>query len=402
LACWGWRALWVLKFPLAYLVVFAVPWGDAMVGPLQDITARIAVHALNLTGVPVLMNGRELVTPSAIWMVEQACSGVKFFIACSALGCLYAYLMYQRWWKRVFFVVLAAVVPIVANGLRVYFTILIGEAFGMKYATGTDHLVFGWQFFGTVLVLLLVVGWFFRDHIVVREAPEGFGDRPRPGRRLLWFATIALLIVGPAVAAGFAPTAAPETVSLSAPALSGWEGPESAGNDWRPSFHGAAGQVHVSYRSPAGAGPFDLFHAVYTGKPRDGHNLITYGNNVYDPDRSRVLSTGSQRVDLAGGRSVVAGELRLAGAAGTRLVWYWYCVDRRCTRSPVMIKLLQAWDVLRGHLPKSSVWALSSPLTSNGVDKARTELRGLAQAVSAADGMDSPRPRFSAAAGSGP
>ncbi|MEO7051058.1 MAG: archaeosortase/exosortase family protein, partial [Rhodanobacter sp.] len=45
LACWGWRALWVLVFPLAYLVVFSVPWGDGLVGPLQDITAHFAVHA---------------------------------------------------------------------------------------------------------------------------------------------------------------------------------------------------------------------------------------------------------------------------------------------------------------------------------------------------------------------
>ncbi len=160
----------MLAFPLAYLVVFAVPWGDGLVGPLQDITAHFAVRALELTGTPVLLNGREIITPSAVWMVADACSGVKFFIACSALGCLYAYLMYQRWWKRVVFVALAAVVPVIANGLRVYFTILIGDTWGLKYATGTDHMIFGWQFFGTVLVLLLLVGWFFRDPLVMTDA----------------------------------------------------------------------------------------------------------------------------------------------------------------------------------------------------------------------------------------
>src|SRR3546814_16383050 len=85
LACCGWRALRVLAFPLGYLVVFAVPWGDGLVGPLQDITAHFAVRALELTGTPVLLNGREILTASAVWMVADACSGVKFFIACSAL-----------------------------------------------------------------------------------------------------------------------------------------------------------------------------------------------------------------------------------------------------------------------------------------------------------------------------
>jgi len=92
LAFWGWRALRVLAFPLGYLM-FAVPWGDGLVGPLQDITAHIAVRALELTGTPVLLNGREIITPSAVWMVADACSGVKFSsparhsVACMPTSC---------------------------------------------------------------------------------------------------------------------------------------------------------------------------------------------------------------------------------------------------------------------------------------------------------------------------
>jgi exosortase A len=383
LACWGWRALWVLKFPLAYLA-FAVPWGDAMVGPLQDITAHFAVHALNLTGVPVLMNGRELVTPSATWMVEQACSGVKFFIACTALGCMFAWLMYSRWWKRVGFVILATVAPIIANGLRVYFTILIGEIWGVQYASGTDHMIFGWQFFGTVLVLLLLVGWFFRDRLVT-------GDKPVPSlapvagsRMLSWPAALVLLVAGPLAAATITSAPAPETVQLSPPSLAGWSAPAALQSDWQPSFQGAAGQFHVGYRSPIDGAIVEVFHAVYTGKPRRGHNLITYGNNVYDPDQSQILASGKQRVELAEGAAVKVRELRLTGAADTsqRLVWYWYCVDARCTASSVLAKMGQAWDVLRGRSPRSSVWALSMPIDHGDVAKARKHLDAFARGLS--------------------
>jgi exosortase A len=381
LACWGWRALWVLAFPLGYLVVFAVPWGDGLVGPLQDITAHFAVHALELTGTPVLLNGREIVTPSAVWMVADACSGVKFFIACSALGCLYAWLMYRRWWKRVLFVALAAVVPIIANGLRVYFTILIGETWGLEYATGTDHMIFGWQFFGTVLVLLLVGGWFFRDRIVVREDPLPNGDRPSGARAVVWPVALALLVAGPALAAGLASPAPPETIRLDAPVVAGWVGPQAATDDWRPSFSGATGQVRVAYQSASGNDVVALFHAVYVGKPRRGHTLVTYGNDVYDPSNTHILSAADQPVDLADAQGVTARELRLAGATGSRLVWYWYCVDQRCTHSPVLIKLYQAWDVLRGHVPRSSVWALSSPVVHANADQVRANLRAFARAL---------------------
>jgi exosortase A len=387
LACWGWRAIWVLAFPLGYLVVFAVPWGDSMVGPLQDITAHMAVRALELTGTPALLNGREILTPSATWMVEQACSGVRFFIACTALGCLYAYLMYLRWWKRILFVLLAAVVPIVANGLRVYFTVLIGETWGLHYATGTDHMIFGWQFFGTVLVLLLLSGWFFRDRLVARERPVLVDSRYAGARSMVWPAAIAVLVAGPLAAATLAPPPSPENVRLTAPAVAGWNGTHVAVDGWQPSFSGAAGQLQASYRSEVARDRVAaLYHAVYTGRPRQGHSLVAYGNDVYDPAKSRILSQSHVRVDLLGGRSTTAGELRLAGkhdGASSRLVWYWYCVDQRCTRWPVWIKLLETWDVLRGRAPRSSVWAISAPITSNDIEQARTSLRAFARSLPA-------------------
>lgn len=387
LACWGWRALWTLKFPLGYLVVFAVPWGDSMVGPLQDITAHFAVGALNVTGMPVLINGREIITPSAVWMVADACSGVKFFIACTALGCLYAYLMYHRWWKRVAFVVLAAVVPVIANGFRVYFTILIGETWGLKYATGTDHMVFGWQFFGTVLVLLLLAGWFFRDRLVLRERPAPSEPGQAGARAIVWPIALALLIAGPFVATRFAVAAPQEAVHVIAPEVTGWRGPHpDAGDDWKPAFVGAAGQFQAAYQPVAGGSTVELFHAVYTGGPRRGHNLITYGNDVYDSAKTRILASSTVQVELANGSVIAARELRLAGRAGSRLVWYWYCVDGRCTASPVLTKLLQAWAVLRGQAPQSSVWALSMPVAGSDIAQTRKQLLAFAQILTVTGG----------------
>lgn len=389
LACWGWRALRVLIFPLAYLVVFAVPWGDALVGPLQDITAHFAVRALELTGTPVLLNGREIITPSAVWMVADACSGVKFFIACMALGCLYGWLMYQGGLKRVGFVVLAALAPIVANGLRVYFTILIGESWGLEYATGTDHLIFGWQFFGTVLVLLFLAGWPFRDPIVVRaNSPANGGDLRVGGRGTVWLAVVALLVAGPVLAGAVVAPVAPETLSMTAPTVAGWHGPQSVTDGWQPVFNGAAGQVRASYQSSADDAAVDLFHAVYTGKPRPGHSLITFGNNLYDVEHTRVLSRAGRRVRLANGADMSAVELRLAGVGDPRLVWYAYCVDRHCTGSPVMVKLLQAWVVLRGQVPRSSVWAWSATVTGGAIEQARRNLRAFAQALPPPDMVD--------------
>jgi EpsI family protein len=243
-------------------------------------------------------------------------------------------------------------------------------------------MIFGWQFFGTVLLLLLLSGWFFRDNPVVRRPLAAHGRKPAGARGVIWLAVIVLLLAGPALAARLATTTnTAETAHLTAPKVPGWTRSQPGAEGWQPAFEGAAGQVLAAYRSGTNDGVVELFHAVYVGKPRRGHNLITFGNNVYDPARSHILSSAGRKLELADGHRLEAGELRLAGASGSRLVWYWYCVDRRCTRSPALTKLVQAWDVLRGRVPQSSVWALSTPIGTGGVGMARASLRVFAHSL---------------------
>jgi EpsI family protein len=253
-----------------------------------------------------------------------------------------------------------------------------------------------------VLLLLLLAGWFFRDPLMAPEHPPARGGVPARARTAVWLAAVALLIAGPALAAGLAASAPPETMRLTAPAIAGWSGPQAATDGWRPTFKGAAGQVRASYHSDANGDVVELFHAIYTGKPRRGHTLITYGNDLYDSAHAQILSRASRQVKLANGWSTTAGELRLAGATGSRLVWYWYCVERRCTRSPVLTKLLQAWGVLRGQVPRSSVWALSSSVVSDDADRVRTKLHAFAQALPAPGASDVQAQRPSGLAGSQP
>jgi EpsI family protein len=281
------------------------------------------------------------------------------------------------------FVVLATVAPIIANGLRVYFTILIGETWGVEYASGTDHMIFGWQFFGTVLVLLLLVGWFFRDRLVPGDKVIPSREGVAGSRTLLWPIALVLLVAGPLAAANIASAPAPEAVQLSPPSLAGWSAPEALQSDWQPKFQGAAGQFRFGYRSLSDGATVEVFHAVYTGRPRRGHNLITYGNHVYDPEQSQILAGTKRRLELTSGAAITVRELRLTGTTiPSRLVWYWYCVDTRCTASPIWIKLGQAWDTLRGRLPRSSVWALSLPIDHGDVAKARKHLDAFARGLS--------------------
>jgi hypothetical protein len=83
-------------------------------------------------------------------------------------------------------------------------------------------------------------------------------------------------------------------------------------------------------------------------------------------------------------------------------VWYWYCVDFRCTRSAVLTKLLQAWDVLRGRVPRSSVWALSSTVSGSDLQQTRARMRSFAQSLPVSISADVQSQRAARAGGGAP
>lgn len=145
-----------MAFPLGFLL-FAVPVGEALIPPLQQVTAWFTVEGLRLTGIPVWWEGLYLSIPAGHFEVAEACSGLRYLMASVALGVLYAYLTYRSPWRRLAFVVLSMVMPIVANGIRAYGIVMIAHLEEMKYATGVDHLIYGWLFFGLVVLLDVLV-----------------------------------------------------------------------------------------------------------------------------------------------------------------------------------------------------------------------------------------------------
>ena len=144
-------------FPIGFLL-FAVPMGEALIPTLMYWTADFTVAALRATGVPVYRTGIHFVIPSGAWSVVEGCSGVRYLIASVMVGTLYGYLTYRSTWRRLAFVGVSIVVPIVANWLRAYMIVMIGHLTDNNYAVGVDHLVYGWLFFGVVILLMYGIG----------------------------------------------------------------------------------------------------------------------------------------------------------------------------------------------------------------------------------------------------
>ncbi len=165
----GLRASIVLALPIAF-AAFLVPFGDEIIPPLQTITAEIAIALTHASGVPARIEGIHIDTPAGLFIVAEACSGVKFLIAMVTLGVLVCATRFNRWRTRAGFMAACVIVPVLANGVRAFATIYVAQYVGAEKATGFDHIVYGWVFFAIVVAVLLGAAWRF-----VEREPEEYG-----------------------------------------------------------------------------------------------------------------------------------------------------------------------------------------------------------------------------------
>ncbi len=197
----GAAAVEALAFPLG-LLFFAVPFGGALAAALQAFTARFALAALTLSGVHPLLDGPVIVIADNRWRVTEACGGINYVTASLAVGYLYAGSVYRRWGHRLMFVVAAAVVPLAANGLRVYTTILLDHLGAARVAAGMGHYLYGLLVFGLVMGVLFITCGRWREEPVSTDRPPSdlqprtaVRSRPAGGRRVVC-AIVAVVLAG--------------------------------------------------------------------------------------------------------------------------------------------------------------------------------------------------------------
>lgn len=361
-----------LAFPLFFLF-FAVPIGDFLMPKLMEWTADFTVIALRGSGIPVYREGQNFVVPSGNWSVVEACSGIRYLIASLTVGTLYAYLTYSSLKRRLVFVAVSILVPIVANWLRAYMIVMLGHLSGNKLAVGVDHLIYGWIFFGIVVAIMFAIGTRWAE---AEPAPtpstQPISSATLVGRdQQLWLSAILIVCI---VAAGpVARKVLHETNDKPAPVFSLSQAVAPWHNvphfiDLHPHFSKPSAEMHEAFQS--GDERVGLYIAYYRNQDFD-RKLITSTNALVTPSTPewQLAPTGNP---ISEGNSpishVKAYELsRKFGVSDERYVaWQWYWINGRITSSDIMAKILTAASMLGGQGDDAAVIIVYAPKASAG------------------------------------
>ena len=240
----------------------------------------------------------------------------------------------------------------------------------MRLALGIDHLIYGWVFFGVVMLLLFWLGSFWREDIagLAGEQAHQIAINPqRPISRKSFLAIGGAVLIAVAVwpaTGSYMSTMndAPINVSLSNPASrGGWQADVQPLTTWQPHYLNTDASLDRTYRH--GNQRVSVYMAYYR-RQRQGAELIN-SDNVLIPQKDPVWSqTADEPYDVTiDGKHWEVRLAKMRSRDQDLLVWYWFWVNGQTTTNHYLAKLWDAKAKLLGEKGDAAAIVISTPLT---------------------------------------
>lgn len=357
------------SFPIGFLY-FALPIWDAANGQLQSATVVAAEVLLRLSNVNAYFEGTMVHLAAGVFEIAGGCSGMHFFMVATALAALYGEVNNDTLKVRVKLVVLAAVLAMLTNWIRVYTIILAGYLTDMQhYLVRVDHYRYGWLLFAIAMTLFFLIA-----RRLPANEPLLIGTEQNAATHSAALLTrgAALALVAMALAPAWnvlAPLRAAEAPSqgeLLPELRDTWHGPEEATDDsWRPVFVGAHFTARGDYVNDQRR--LSAYTAMYLSQEQ-GRELVGYLNTLAG-EGAEVRS--ERRIDS----NLLLNEMTISTPTGMFLIRYFYRIDDFITHRGTTAELSYGLRSLVGT-PISQVVAARAACMAD-CDAARTALDDL-------------------------
>ncbi|MCC2614857.1 exosortase A [Aestuariibacter halophilus] len=339
----------VILFPLVFWM-FSVPVGEFLIPDLQDLTADITVWALQMSSIPVYREGLYIAVPGGLFEVAVACSGIRYLIASFTLGTLYAYLNYTSLKKRTIFILFSIILPLIANGIRAYGIVIIAYLSDMQYAVGVDHLIYGWVFFGVVILMMFSIGSIWADE-VKEQRNEGVSNTTKELPIHSVLSLTALIILSFSAGKYERVVEPPETNWVFNEMWRYTALEEGKAETWQPVFKGAD-QFRLGFKQG-----IYFYSASYRGE-ESGKEMISSTNHIFDRNYwILVKRTPFEKFELL--ELINSEEKKVAVAYGYATQWI-------ISPDEWKVKLIQAVQAFLGEPQRGVLIAIGLPLDSDG------------------------------------
>lgn len=364
---------------IAYLL-FMIPIWEVVTGalqhPFQLLSADLGAALLQLMNIPIRHDGVLLELPNVTLQVAEACSGVNFVVAILAVALPHAYLTIGSATLRAFVAVLAILVALLTNGLRVaVIGVLAYLGFSGEDIHGPAHVLQGMS---VAVVGFVVV--FAAISLLARRSPRASARNVRADltgmRRNLrptLVAGVLMALASTAVLQGFytaRPVALQASLATFPTDLGGWRA--GSGGPAPDALHGAGADAELSRRYTSREGQSIHVAVAYFNDQRQGKELVTARLTSL---HARSTATA---VTLPDGSTFAANAVKEYAGTEVRHFLFWYDINGRRVAGAGAAKGWTIWDSLSRRNSNGALVLLTAIPSGENADDIEAAIRTLA------------------------
>ncbi len=145
----GWRTS-IKHSQLLMILIFSIPVWDQLNEPLVNLSSYIVGNMVRIIDMPAVIDGNSIFIPSGHIVIADGCSGLRYFVIALTLGYIISYLNHYSAPKTISVLVIAALIGLLANWLRIFILVVIGYQTEMQSSLMSDHEYFGWFLFALI------------------------------------------------------------------------------------------------------------------------------------------------------------------------------------------------------------------------------------------------------------
>jgi exosortase D (VPLPA-CTERM-specific) len=388
--------------PLTLLLLLTIPLPYTLQAiltiKLQMLSTNLGVALIQLTGLPVYVEGNIIDLGTYKLQVAEACSGLRYLLPLSCMGFLVAYLYKAPFWKKAVVLFSATPITIVINSFRIAVTALLVDNFGTQMAEGFLHQFEGWAVFliGALLLGFEVVALerFRWSNVEV----ESIMDRPETAEHVVdqFKFTLPLILtilicagaLGVTTSIAFAYRSTPNPVRESLAEfprqIDRWTGQRGWLEPKTVDTLKATDYYVGDFAEAPGDPPINLFVAYYDSLSK---GAAIHSPRVCLPGAGWEFASFEERdfSELAPGLPGTYNYVLVQKGKQQILMYYWFQQRERRTANEFSMKYYLLLDSLRRSRRDGALVRLYTPVVAAAGERGEVEadarLRAFAQAV---------------------
>jgi EpsI family protein len=348
LSLYGLKIINTLFLPFLMIFLLLPVWNVLQI-PLRDISTWVSFNTVDLLGFEIMREGYYLLTPGGTFIVEESCSGLGFFLASALYAVFVAQINHLSRKSAALFFILAVLVAIIANWIRITVIIIVGSQTAMQHFIVQDHLTFGWLVFAACFIPLIFIGnIYFGEQVAAKSNDQSAPKKQQSFNITYLFSVFTIVICFSAGTFIISSRYDPEYKFIlpSIPNYTKVGASSATSHNWEIVSKGATSEEYTHFLQEKEL--IQVYLANYV-RQYQGAEMIFIENSLFDKDR--WFKDEQQIIKLATASPLKQINLLTLhrNSQRSRLIAYWYLIDGRYITDKKMAKWYEVQATLKGQ-----------------------------------------------------